>query len=222
MDQNAGQDTAARTSSEINALRNIRTFSLLSIFGFALDAVAIIFAFTMFSKLISSFATTSTASPAAYANLGVELAMGVLGLVSAILMLLSFVFLRRSYRVLKGMSEEFSSPYTGVNLFFIGLLVIIVGSIALIPLIMVHVSAVAVSIGIIVVLIVGVIMTFIGEILAIIVGPFKLRTYFNKPTFGTAGVMVIIGIFIPFISMVGVVLIYVGANSLLKSSPTVV
>ncbi len=173
----------------------------------------------MFSKLISSFATTSTA---AYANLGVELAMGVLGLVSAILMLLSFVFLRRGYRVLKGMSEEFSSSYTGVNLFFIGLLVIIVGSIALIPLIIVHVSAVAVSIGIIVVLIVGVIMTFIGEILAIIVGPFKLRTYFNKPTFGTAGVMMIIGIFIPFISMVGVVLIYVGANSLLKSSPTVV
>ena len=176
----------------------------------------------MFSKLISSFATTSTASPAAYANLIVELAMGVLGLVSAILMLPSFVFLRRGYRVLKGMSEEFSSSYTGVNLFFIGLLVIIVGSIALIPLIVIHVSAVAVSIGIIAVLIVGAIMTFIGEILAIIVGPFRLRTYFNKPTFGTAGIMMIIGIFIPFISMVGVVLIYVGANSLLKSSPTVV
>lgn len=222
MDQNSGNDTAAKASSEINALRSIRTFSLLSIFAFALDAVAIIFVFATFSKLISSFVAVSPASPAAYANLGIELAMGVLGLVSAILMLLSFVFLRRGYRVLKGMSEEFSSPYTGVNLFFIGLLVVIVGSVALIPLIAVHVSAAAVSIGIIAVLIVGLILAFIGEILAIIVGPFRLRTYFNKPTFGTAGIMMIIGIFIPFISIAGVVLMYSASNSMLRITSQVI
>ena len=221
MVQNVVQDSVVNAQSEIDALKNIRTFSLLSIFGFAIDAVVGIFALLTLSKLLSSFLTPSTASTAAYNNLGTELMLGGLGITSAILMLASLVFLRRGYRVLKGISGEFASPYNGVNMIFIGLIIIVIGSIALVPVAIFLASPLALAFGIAAVLIVGSILSFIGEILALIVGPFRLETHFNKSTFRTAGILLIVGIFVPFVSIAGVVLIYAGANSLLKSKPAI-
>ena len=222
MDRVVGQDPIAKTSSELEALRNIRTFSILSFFGFATDAVVAILALLSLPKLLTSFPTPSSAHTASFVSLGIAFSLGGLGIAAALLMILSFVFLRRGYRALKGVSKEFSSPYTGVNMFFIGLLVIILGSIIIIPLALFSTSAIALSIGIIAVLVIGLILAFIGEILALIVGPFRLGTYFNKSTFRTAGIMMIIGLFVPFISIAGVVLIYSAANSVLRITSQVI
>ena len=222
MDRVVGQDPIAKTSSELEALRNIRTFSILSFFGFATDAVVAILALLSLPKLLTSFPTPSSAHTASFVSLGIAFSLGGLGIAAALLMILSFVFLRRGYRALKGVSKEFSSPYTGVNMFFIGLLVIILGSIIIIPLALFSTSAIALSIGIIAVLVIGSILAFIGEILALIVGPFRLGTYFNKSTFRTAGIMMIIGLFVPFISIAGVVLIYSAANSVLRITSQVI
>ena len=222
MDRVVGQDPIAKTSSELEALRNIRTFSILSFFGFATDAVVAILALRSLPKLLTSFPTPSSAHTASFVSLGIAFSLGGLGIAAALLMILSFVFLRRGYRALKGVSKEFSSPYTGVNMFFIGLLVIILGSIIIIPLALFSTSAIALSIGIIAVLVIGSILAFIGEILALIVGPFRLGTYFNKSTFRTAGIMMIIGLFVPFISIAGVVLIYSAANSVLRITSQVI
>ncbi|EQB66048.1 MAG: hypothetical protein AMDU3_IPLC00001G0214 [Thermoplasmatales archaeon I-plasma] len=222
MDRVVGQDPIAKTSSELEALRNIRTFSILSFFGFATDAVVAILALLSLPKLLTSFPTPSSAHTASFVSLGIAFSLGGLGIAAALLMILSFVFLRRGYRALKGVSKEFSSPYTGVNMFFIGLLVIILGSIIIIPLALFSTSAIALSIGIIAVLVIGSILAFIGEILALIVGPFRLGTYFNKSTFRTAGIMMIIGLFVPFISIAGVVLIYSTANSVLRITSQVI
>jgi len=222
MDRVVGQDPIAKTSSELEALRNIRTFSILSFFGFATDAVVAILALLSLPKLLTSFPTPSSAHTASFVSLGIAFSLGGLGIAAALLMILSFVFLRRGYRALKGISKEFSSPYTGVNMFFIGLLVIILGSIIIIPLALFSSSAIALSIGIIAVLVIGLILAFIGEILALIVGPFRLGTYFNKSTFRTAGIMMIIGLFVPFISIAGVVLIYSAANSVLRITSQVI
>ena len=222
MDRVVGQDPIAKTSSELEALRNIRTFSILSFFGFATDAVVAILALLSLPKLLTSFPTPSSAHTASFVSLGIAFSLGGLGIAAALLMILSFVFLRRGYRALKGISKEFSSPYTGVNMFFIGLLVIILGSIIIIPLALFSTSAIALSIGIIAVLVIGSILAFIGEILALIVGPFRLGTYFNKSTFRTAGIIMIIGLFVPFISIAGVVLIYSAANSVLRITSQVI
>ena len=222
MDQVVGHDPVAKTSSEMEALRNIRTFSILSIFGFAIDAVVAILALLSLPKLLTSFLTPSASPVASFSYLGIEFSLGGLGIAAAVLMLLSFVFLRRGYRALKGISKEFSSPYMGVNMFFVGLLVIIIGTVVIIPLAFLRASALALSLSILAVLVIGSILAFIGEILAIIVGPFRLGTYFNKSTFRTAGIMMIIGLFIPFVSIAGVVLIYSGANSVLKITSQVV
>jgi hypothetical protein len=222
MDRVVGQDPIAKTSSELEALRNIRTFSILSFFGFATDAVVAILALLSLPKLLTSFPTPSSAHTASFVSLGIAFSLGGLGIAAALLMILSFVFLRRGYRALKGVSKEFSSPYTGVNMFFIGLLVIILGSIIIIPLALFSTSAIALSIGIIAVLVIGSILAFIGEILALIVGPFRLGTYFNKSTFRTAGIIMIIGLFVPFISIAGVVLIYSAANSVLRITSQVI
>ena len=222
MDQVVEHDPAAKTSSELKALRNIRTFSILSIFGFAIDAVVAILALLSLPKLLTSFLTPSASPVASFSYLGIEFSLGGLGIAAAVLMLLSFVFLRRGYRALKGISKEFSSPYMGVNMFFVGLLVMIIGTVAVIPLALLRASAIALSLSIIAVLVIGSILAFIGEILALIVGPFRLGTYFNKSTFRTAGIMMIIGIFIPFISIAGVVLIYSGANSVLRITSQVI
>ena len=222
MDRVVGQDPIAKTSSELEALRNIRTFSILSFFGFATDAVVAILALLSLPKLLTSFPTPSSAHTASFVSLGIAFSLGGLGIAAALLMILSFVFLRRGYRALKGVSKEFSSPYTGVNMFFIGLLVIILGSIIIIPLALFSTSAIALSIGIIAVLVIGSILAFIGEILALIVGPFRLGTYFNKLTFRTAGIIMIIGLFVPFISIAGVVLIYSAANSVIRITSQVI
>ena len=222
MDRVVGQDPIAKTSSELEALRNIRTFSILSFFGFATDAVVAILALLSLPKLLTSFPTPSSAHTASFVSLGIAFSLGGLGIAAALLMILSFVFLRRGYRALKGVSKEFSSPYTGVNMFFIGLLVIILGSIIIIPLALFSTSAIALSIGIIAVLVIGSILAFIGEILALIVGPFRLGTYFNKSTFRTAGIIMIIGLFVTFISIAGVVLIYSAANSVLRITSQVI
>ena len=51
------------------------------------------------------------------------------------------------------------------------------------------------------VIIVGAIPGLVGEMLAPIVGSFRLRTHFNNSIYGTAGVPLMVDIFVPFLSI---------------------
>jgi len=208
------QSNRSENLRNAECLRNIRIFSLLSVFSYTIDAVAIVLGIVILMRSLPSIVNPSGTTTPFIAVLNIELNIGALSIVATILMLVSFIFLRRGYRVLKEVSREFSSPYRGVNMFFIGLIVIVAGSAVLLPIVFFHLAFYA-MIGIIAVVMVGSILAFIGEILALIVGPFKLKTYFNEPAFGTAGILMIIGLFVPFVSIAGVALIYKGANSLL-------
>ncbi|MDA8054056.1 MAG: DUF973 family protein [Thermoplasmatales archaeon] len=218
MSQNEVLGASPNTKTEHDALENIRLFSLLSIVGFVIDAAIAVISVFYITSLLSSLLQTSAVSPSL---LGFDVAIIVMGVVAAILLLLSFVFLRRGYRTLKGISTAFSSPYTGVNLFFIGLVLVVVGAIVFIPIALLHVSLAHIAIGMIVVVLIGAVMSFVGEILALIVGSFRLKTQFNNSTYGTAGIMFIIGIFIPFLPMVGAILLYTATNSQLKKEPRI-
>lgn len=124
------------------------------------------------------------------------------------------MFLRSGYRHLRGTSGGFDSPYTGINLYFIALILIFVGMVLIIG------AALSTSLilvfGGVVVILVGGIMGLVGEILGLVVGAFRLRDHFNKSAFGTAGIMFIVGIFIPLFSFVGAILVYRGTSSILN------
>ncbi len=196
---------------EINALRDIRKFSLLSMIGFAISVVTLATLFAYLGVIVSSIATpTQNIGPLS----GVLIALGLISIGSALLLLVSFVFLRSGYRTLKGISDRFKSPYTGINLYFAGLVVAVLGGAAVVGGAIAH-SSVLVIAAIIVILLGG-ILGFVGEILGMVIGSFRLRDHFNNHTFGTAGIMFIIGIFFSPLNLVGAILIYRVTNSIIK------
>ena len=216
MNQNEAMGPLNKTTMEHNALKYIGTFSLLSIIAFALSAGIAVVSLSYLTRFLTSILQTSAVSTSL---LGFEIAIIVGGIVTGILQLLSFVFLRKGYKTLKGISTAFSSPYSGVNLFFLGLVLVIIGVIVFIPLLLLHATVAGVAIGIIAIVLIGAVLCLVGEILALIVGSFRLKAHFNNSSYGISGIMFIVGIFVPFISLVGAILIYVTTNSELKKDP---
>ncbi len=101
-------------------------------------------------------------------------------------------------------------------LFFISLILVVVGVIEIIPVALLHASVAAIAVGILAIVLIGAIMGLVGGIFALIVGSFRLRTHFNNSTYGTAGILFTVGIFVPFLSMVAAILVYVVTDSQLK------
>ena len=207
------RESLNKTSLERKALESIKTFSLLSIIAFVLDAVILVISLFYLTRLLSPLFQPTTPSAS---FLGLEITIIVISIIVAIMLPLSFVFLRRGYKILKGISTDFSSPYTGVNLFFISLILVVVGAIAIIPVALLHASVAAIAVGILAIVLIGAIMGPVGEILALIVGSFRLRTHFNNSTYGTAGILFIVGILVLFLSVVAAILVYVATDSQLK------
>ncbi len=209
------QSDSSENLFNVEGLKNIRTFSLLSIFGYTINSVFIVLDTAILTRSLTSIVNPSGNVGPSIDVLNIGLDMGALGIVGTILMLISLIFLRRGYSVLQEVSMEFSTPYKGVNLLFIGLIVMAAGFLVLLPIVFSSLAFYA-MIGIIALVMIGSILALIGEILALIIGPFKLNTYFNEPAFGTAGILMIVGLFIPFVSIAGIAMIYKGTNSLLR------
>jgi hypothetical protein len=195
---------------EMTALQDVKRFSILAIVGFLLGtvglAIEVYFLLTDLSKgiyssqpLTSSLSSTYYVLPASVPAIIIEI--------------VSLVFLRSAYRHLKSISERFNSAYTGINLYFTALVLIIAGVILIIGLSLSN--SILLILGGAVIILVGGIMGLVGEILGLVVGAFRLRDYFNKSSFGTAGIMYVVGIFIPFFSLIGAIFFYMGANSIL-------
>ncbi|MCL4333428.1 MAG: DUF973 family protein [Candidatus Thermoplasmatota archaeon] len=200
-----------QNSEVMNALRNIMTFSILSMVGFLIDLAAFIITIFSFGEILSRISSPSSITTALGATF---LAIIATVISSAIILVVSFIFLRSGYKTLKGVSERFSSPYTGTNLFFIGLILTVVGALLALG------SALAVSPGLIIVSLViifaAIIIAFIGQILGLILGSFRLKDFFKESTFSAAGILYIVGIFFAIFSLVGSILLYVGTKSVMK------
>ncbi len=204
-----------------NALIKIRKFSILSIIGYSLDTISIfILLYYIFSMITKSFNSPSSIIQYEFIDSYVFIFAETISLVAAVLLFFSFVYLRSGYRLLRNSSNDFKSPYIGTNLFFIGLIITILGSIVILSYLRIfHPStspALGAIIGLSALAIIGGILSFIGEIMSLIIGSYDLKDYFKKHSFGTAGIMFIIGIFIPLFNLIGVILIYTTSTSLLK------
>ncbi len=204
-----------------NALIKIRKFSILSIIGYSLDTISIfILLYYIFSIITKSLNSSSSIIQYEFIDSYVFIFAETVSLVAAVLLFFSFVYLRSGYGLLRNSSNDFKSPYIGTNLFFIGLIITIIGSIVILYyLIIFHPStssAFGAIIGLSALAIIGGILSFIGEIMALIIGSYDLKDYFKKDSFGTAGIMFIIGIFIPLFNLIGAILIYTASTSLLK------
>ena len=211
-DNAPGSSELDRQNNEVvAALKKIRTFSMLSIAGNVVDLAAFIIVVLSIGVILKD--TSSASKLLASAGLAIFSA-SFLSIGASVLMLVSFVYLRSGYGMLKKSSERFNSPYTGINLFFVGLILIVVAVLLVLG------GALASSLGLILggfaILIVAGIMILLGEILGLILGSFRMRDYFNDSTFSTAGIMFIIGIFFALFSFIGAILVYLGANSVIK------
>jgi hypothetical protein len=214
MNQNEITGIATDGKSKRDALENIRTFSILSITGFVIDGAVFVVVLYYISRLFSSILQPPASSPPI---IGFLVAIIAMSMVTTALLLLSFVFLRRGYKILKGISPIFSSPYTGVNLFFIGLSMNLLGGILSVPAEILHIAGAALAIVAIIIVLAGAVLSLIGTILALIMGSFRLKEQFNNSTYGTAGIVFIVGLFVPFLSLAGAILIYTTTNGQLKN-----
>ncbi|MGC8562850.1 MAG: DUF973 family protein [Thermoplasmata archaeon] len=211
-DNASGSSELSRQNNDVvAALKKVRTFSMLSIAGNAVDLAAFVIVVLSIGVILKDISSTSKLLESA--GLAIFSA-SFLSIGASVLMLVSFVYLRSGYGLLKKSSERFNSPYTGVNLFFAGLILIVVAVLLVLG------GAMANSLGLILVgaaiMIVAGIMILVGEILGLILGSFRMRDYFNDSTFSTAGIMFIIGIFFALFSFIGAILVYLGTNSAIK------
>ena len=197
---------------EMTALNDVKNFSILAIVGFLVDMVSV---YLGISYLIGTLSSGFYSSQPLTSSLSAEITILPFSAAAIVLLIVSFVFLRSGYRHLKGTSERFSSPYTGVNLYFIGLIVLLAGLLVSVVYILGG-GPFTLILGGIAIIFIGSIISLVGEIMGLIVGAFRLRDHFNKSAFGTAGIMFIVGIFIPLFSFVGAILVYRGSSSILN------
>jgi uncharacterized membrane protein len=199
------------TSNEMTALHDVKKFSILAILGFLLGmvglALGVSYLLTALSRGISSPQPLTSSLSYTYSILPISVP-------AIVIQIVSLVFLRSGYSHLKGTSERFDSPYTGINLYFIALILIFVGMVLIIGAALS--TSVVMILGGFVMILVGGIMGLVGEVLGLVIGAFRLRDHFDKSAFGTAGIMYVVGIFIPLFSFVGAILVYRGTSSILN------
>lgn len=224
------------------ALNKIRLYALLeiittivSLVGGIAAIVAIIPTLVLSSGVSSSSAILTALEPF------IDVLIGFI-IIVFIINIIAILQLREGYGILKTLSTDFNSPFTGTTLTLIAIVLFILGIIALvativptIPLIVKHVHIIpsrilpSLVLELIVVVIAG-IMIFIGEILYSIVGNFNLSKRYGEEGFKTAAYLFIIAIALSLISslfqfigiisailqIVGIILIHTSAGKVLK------
>ena len=205
------------TPDEINGLKKIKNFGLFNIIALILVAIGLIIIFPSIGSLAGgTFTPTGHPSPGSLlVGAGGTLAAIGLIIVGAILALASFFYLMSGYSSLRRVDSEFNLPYYGLWLDIIGVIIAILGSIGLAAATIgtTNVGFLGSIYGLYVLV---AILGFIGYILGYIVGAFRLSNRYNEGNFKLAGIMYIVGIFIGIFTLVGVILMYLGAKKVLS------
>lgn len=191
------QPNSAPSSPEVDALLGIRRFSLLSMIGFLILPIVLLVGLAHSNYNVGSLFFMTIFS---------------LTIISSAILVIALLPLRSGYRTLKGISPSFDSAYTGTSLYFVGLILVIVGS--LIAVFSVRTGLGTFIFGVIVIA-VGGIAAFVGTVLALIIGTFRLNDRYDG--FAAPAVLFILGIFLPFCSLIAVILTYTRTDSAIST-----
>ncbi len=219
MDNNIqGQDFQSNLLDQniFRALEDLRIFSILAIVVFLLSIAGFFILISYLSVILNEVSKGITAAPSGNEYI---IAFGFLFSIASILLeLISFIFLRSTYKILKDKSWKFKSSYTGMNLFFSGLILLLIGLVLIFS--VVKLATPYILIGGLILIFIGGVMAFIGEIMGLIMGTFRLKDYFQESKFGTAGIMYIVGIFISVFGLIGAVFMYIGVKNVINRLKT--
>lgn len=224
------------------ALNKIRLYAILGIITIIVSLVENIVIVAIIPTLASSTGVSIPIAIFAALEPYIDVLIGF-AIIPFIINIIAILQLRKGYGILKTLSPDFNSPFTGTTLALIGTVLLIPGIIAatativsIIPLIEKHVHTISPGIlsslgsELIVIIIAG-IMAFIGEILYSIVGNFKLSKWYGEEGFKNAAYLFIIaivlllifglfqfigGIIYAIFQIVGLILIYTSVGKVLK------
>ncbi len=173
----------------INGMRRLKEASILMIIG----------------DLLVSFGSISVLSMifGGLHGLAIGLVPGAITIVGLILILIAlYMHVVPSFETLRDYKpEEYGTATTLVRIGYVwGAILIVIGIITLIILI----GAV--------ILVVGLILLLLGKI-GLIIGMFKINEETNESMFMIAGILFIIGLFVPFLSFISWVLIYIAVDT---------
>lgn len=204
--------SGGKTEKEIQALHSMSVSALIAIAGYIFELAILVFVLA-FSSGVKHAVSISPPSRA-YAILSAFLIrMSIVAVIGTLLILVSFVFLRSGYKILKDISAAFDTPYNGINILFIGIILDLIGYL------MIVVGSLPPSFLLVfgvVVVVVGAVTCLLGEILGLIMGMFRLRDHFKEKRFSTSGIAYIVGIFTVVFSIIGAVLLYKTSRKVLR------
>ncbi len=156
-------------------------------------------------NILASIGTVSIlpALVTGYHGLGIGLISGAAAIVGLIIILIAlYMHVVPSFELLRDYKpSEYSTAATLVRIGYVwGAILLIIGIVTLIILI----GAVL--------LLIGIILLLLGKI-GIIIGMFQINSETGESMFLVAGILFIIGLFVPFLSFIGWILIYIAADS---------
>ncbi|MEM0137989.1 MAG: DUF973 family protein [Thermoplasmata archaeon] len=200
-------DPAQNTPSiEQAALKSIRNFSLLSMTGYLILTIAFLLLIALpvvvYSIISPASISTSALTRPLISLLAAYLSMIVAG---SVILVIAIIPLRWGYGDLKKISEDFSLPYTGTTLYFVGLILVVLGVLATMVSVLVFPRTPSIF-GSLAIAVIGGIMVFIGGILTLIVGAFRLDRRYGG--FTAPAVLFILGLFFSLFSFVAVIIMY--------------
>lgn len=178
------------SEEELRALNKIGTFSL---FAMADNGLSIVLFFAFIASLGVVFRDEYAAiHSTAFLTPGL-IFMGLLFVVISIIQLISLVYLRSGYGILKKTSDGVRSPYAGVTLYFAGIVVFVIGGFFIVSGAFVNFPSSIPITPLWVISFAGIAMNYVGKFFGLTLGSFRLKVYFNRSTFGHAGILFLAG-----------------------------
>jgi uncharacterized membrane protein len=183
------------SSSEVNALQDLRKGSFYAIIANVLISIAVILVVgSLFATLFSfsSLASPYSSSPSPFslfASIGSLVGVIILEIMALVFTILSILRLRSGFRGLEAVGKDVGGV-TGTTLWIIGVVLTIIG--------------------------VGAILTLVGLIL-IGLAIRRVGQIYNVGNIRNGGILIAIGSIIPFVAFIGFILTYMGLGKLLNT-----
>lgn len=186
-------------------LDNIRQASLYMIIGNILVGLGLVY--LMFSMLLSSISLFSIhGSREVFSSVITIFTSIALVIVGAIILLIGIYgkLLPGAKALTQYKPSEYSTPESLIRIGFLwGMILLLIGVLLLF-----------VGIGVFLVIVASILLLIGG--IGLIILFFRLHSDFNESNFMVAGILFIIGLFIPFADLIGWILAYLGCNSAIR------
>ncbi len=148
--------------------------------------------------------------------------LALIFIAGTVLQIISVLYLRGGFKSLKAISKSFSTPYAGLGIYFASIIIVFIFGFII----------VAAELGFLhsldgydtiwwLILFIGVAAGFAGEILGLTLGSFRLKEYFDDTNFMPAGILFLLALAVPIFGIIASILIYRGANSLVRKQNNV-